>query len=101
MLQVKSDIEKRLEDATYKAVIECGVAVDKDELIKALAYDRGQYEKGYGDGYRATKDEIVRCKDCMYWSRKRSMCNNLRGLYSQTEETDFCSWGERDEDETI
>lgn len=24
--------------------------VDKDELIKALEYDRGQYEKGYRDG---------------------------------------------------
>ena len=27
-----------------------GVKVDKDELIKALSYDRGQYEKGYADG---------------------------------------------------
>lgn len=27
------------------------VDVEKDELIKALAYDRGQYEKGYKDGY--------------------------------------------------
>lgn len=24
--------------------------VDKDELIKALEYDRGQYEKGFADG---------------------------------------------------
>ena len=24
--------------------------VDKDELIKALQYDRGQYEKGFADG---------------------------------------------------
>ena len=27
-----------------------GVKVDKDELIKALQYDRSQYEKGYMDG---------------------------------------------------
>jgi hypothetical protein len=25
--------------------------VDKEELAKALAYDRGQYDKGYKDGY--------------------------------------------------
>lgn len=25
--------------------------VDKDELLKALQYDRGQYEQGYKDGY--------------------------------------------------
>ena len=28
------------------------VSVDKDELIRALQYDRGQYEKGYEDGKR-------------------------------------------------
>lgn len=25
--------------------------VDKDELLKALRYDRNQYDKGYQDGY--------------------------------------------------
>lgn len=33
------------------------VDVDKDELLRALAYDRGQYEKGYLDGYYAAKGE--------------------------------------------
>ena len=27
-----------------------GVDVDKDELLRALQYDRGQYAKGYADG---------------------------------------------------
>lgn len=27
-----------------------GVYVEKDELIKALEYDRGQYQKGFRDG---------------------------------------------------
>lgn len=30
-----------------------GYSVDKEELIKALNYDRGQYEKGYNDGLKA------------------------------------------------
>lgn len=30
-----------------------GYQVDKEELIKALNYDRNQYEKGYKDGYDA------------------------------------------------
>lgn len=34
------------------AVQRVGVNVDKDELIKALQYDRGQYDKGYADGYK-------------------------------------------------
>lgn len=33
-----------------KAVQNVGVDVSKDELIKALQYDRGQYQKGYEDG---------------------------------------------------
>jgi hypothetical protein len=40
----------------YKAVVKCGVSVDKDELIKALQYDRGQYDKGYADA----KTEVAR-----------------------------------------
>lgn len=27
-----------------------GIKVDKEELVKALSYDRRQYEKGYADG---------------------------------------------------
>ena len=38
------------ENEVFKAVVRCGVDVDKDELIKALAYDRRQYDLGYADG---------------------------------------------------
>lgn len=44
----------------YKAVVKCGVSVDKDELIKALQYDRDQYDKGYADGVRDAKGEVAR-----------------------------------------
>lgn len=32
-----------------------GVDINKDELIKAINYDRNQYEKGYQDGLNADK----------------------------------------------
>jgi flagellar biosynthesis/type III secretory pathway protein FliH len=35
----------------YKAIQSYGVNVNEEELIKALQYDRHQYEKGYNDGY--------------------------------------------------
>lgn len=35
-----------------------GVDVDKDELIRALNYDRHQYEKGYADGRMSGKYEV-------------------------------------------
>ena len=44
-MQVKEQADKQI----YEAVQQCEISVDKDELIKALQYDRGQYEKGYRD----------------------------------------------------
>lgn len=48
-----------------------GYNIDKDELIKALNYDRQQYEKGYEDGLNASKwipvTEKWPEKDGRYW----------------------------------
>ena len=60
---------KILEDQTGCVVETCVkmvVNVDKEELLKALNYDRHQYEKGYADGRSARDSEIVRCKDCIH-----------------------------------
>lgn len=38
------------DNVIVKAVKNCYPQVDKDELLKALRYDREQYEKGYRDG---------------------------------------------------
>ena len=47
-----------------EACMKMGINIDKDELLRALQYDRGQYEKGFADGIKARDEEIVRCKDC-------------------------------------
>jgi len=39
-----------IENEVVKAVYNVGVKVDKDELIRALTYDRKQYEAGFADG---------------------------------------------------
>lgn len=44
-----------LDNQTLEAVLRVGIQVDKEELIKALAYDRGQYSKGFNDGFEAGK----------------------------------------------
>jgi hypothetical protein len=44
-------LKLEIEKGVYKAVENYGINVDKDELIKALQYDRNQYTKGYADGY--------------------------------------------------
>ena len=46
------------EKMVMKAIRKVGVNVDKDELIKALQYDRNQYTKGYEDGKNEILDKI-------------------------------------------
>ena len=45
------NIAEAIDVATVEAVARIGVDVDKDELIKALEYDRDQYNEGYRNGY--------------------------------------------------
>lgn len=41
-----------------------GYKVDKEELIKALQYDRNQYDKGYNDGRKETfVEELKKIKE--------------------------------------
>jgi len=49
------------EDLVMKAIRNVKVNVDKEELIKALKYDRNQYIKGYEDG-RKDVLAIIRAK---------------------------------------
>lgn len=43
-------IDEQIEKAVYEVVMNVGINVNREELIKALEYDRNQYEKGYADG---------------------------------------------------
>lgn len=59
----QTQMQSQIVGEIYKAVMSVGVNVDKDELLKALQYDRDQYQKGYTD----RDSEIVRCKECKHW----------------------------------
>ena len=50
-------IINQTEHQTLKAIQRIGVNVDKNELLKALAYDRGQYQKGFKDGMKIFIEE--------------------------------------------
>lgn len=46
-------IVNKLDDEIYKAIIqEINIKIDKEELIKALEYDRKSYEEGFKNGYK-------------------------------------------------
>ena len=51
----QDEIQMQMENEIMKAICRVGVTVDKEELLKALKYDRGQYEKGYRDGLSVGK----------------------------------------------
>lgn len=60
--QLANQINIQLEGEVLKAVMECNIDVNKDELIKALAYDRDQYAKGYEDG-KAEAMQWIPCSE--------------------------------------
>ncbi len=60
---IVGEMETKMENDTMSVIQRYGIDVDKEELIKALAYDRGQYDKGYqdgyGKGYQKAKEDLI------------------------------------------
>lgn len=56
--QAAKALNLQVENKVYNLVQECQINVDKDELLKALRYDRNQYEKGFADGSRLEISKI-------------------------------------------
>ena len=104
---IYEQLQTRLEGGILKAVMRTDLQVDKEELIRALQYDRDQYERGFTAGYMAAEAELVRCKDC-----KHLNILNRKEIYAHCPKTNtaflpfdldtrthFCSLGERKDNE--
>lgn len=50
-LKIAKQFENDVENPVIKEVRRVGVYVDKDELFRALRYDRYQYDLGYSEGF--------------------------------------------------
>ena len=48
---ITGKIQTQIDDEIYRAVQNVGINVDREELLKALEYDRGQYEEGWKEGF--------------------------------------------------
>ncbi len=73
--QIK-EMQKQEETAIMAEITKkIGVDVDKDELIRALNYDRNQYEKGFNDGRFSgiceVKNKLVHLKQCHAISKEQ------------------------------
>lgn len=56
---IQADLRTRLENGVMQAIQQYDIFVDKDELLKALAYDRDQYKKGFEDGCNERFDSLL------------------------------------------
>lgn len=57
--KIAEQIEEQRENEITATISEqIGVNVDKNELKRALAYDRDQYRRGYEDGWRARSKDV-------------------------------------------
>ena len=96
---IQNQILKQQDEEIYQVVLHYVPNVDKEELLRALKYDRDQYEKGYLDGKADAMASIVRCKDCEFAlshpdNAEKLVCRkgiNWRGV----EPNHYCSYGER------
>lgn len=77
---IHTDMEIKMEGEIMKAVQRCGIHVDKEELLKALQYDREQYDKGYQDGLNA--DKWIPCEErlpeCEWGSESEELMFQLK-----------------------
>lgn len=89
---IQGELETQLEGEILKAVHRVGVTVDRDELIRALRYDREQYQKGFDD---AREDAVVvtRCKDCRSYNKPKTGWCEVH--LDREHPDDFCSYGKR------
>ncbi len=99
--KVMDEVRRAFDNDILSSILSYDIHVDRGELIRALQYDRNQYEKGYADGKADAMAELVRCKDCKYWEcyggedSYKGECTMLVGAEGCWYESDFCSYGER------
>ena len=56
--QISTELNEDIEKQIYTAIKTIGVDINKEELIKAINYDRNQYETGYKNGYKKAKEDL-------------------------------------------
>ena len=88
---IQHQIAKEQDNEIYKAVVHYIPNINKEELLRALKYDRDQYNKGYADG-RSDAVNNVGCEwipvseppkeKGRYWCNVKSF--SFPGRYYQT-----------------
>lgn len=56
--KILDEIREELDTYIWRQVQDVGVDVDRNELYRALSYDRDQYSKGFADGVESCQKTI-------------------------------------------
>lgn len=75
--QIVNDVDRKIGEEVYRSMLKVGVRVDREELIKALQYDRGQYVKGYNDGVEALAERLKDYNDINLPDDENAMYNEI------------------------
>jgi len=95
--EISQKIAEECDRIAFEEIKRVGVYVEKDELIKALEYDRDQYQKGFRDGRlsigrKTGYEELVKAlrehAKPDGWDCSVCMCRDAqnRGFFTCTEE---------------
>lgn len=90
---ITQDLLMQMEDRCVEAVQKYGFNVDKEELRKALQYDRNQYDKGFMDGRKEFAEALIEeinkvysyfdsCNTCYGFDICKDIINKTLKIYS-------------------
>lgn len=82
---IYGEMQTQIEGDIYKVIQNVGIDVNKKELLKAMEYDRSQYQKGYTD---AMEDLDILISEFCVPLEIENICEEL------------CDWDMDEEDET-
>lgn len=91
---IYNDVKCRFEEGVYKAIQNVNINVNREELIKALLYDRDQYDKGYYDGLTAKSEaEPAHEKPVVYYHGENTFSYVCGICHMPIDGKDFyCRW---------
>jgi rubrerythrin len=91
---IQHQIAKEQDEEVYKAVVSYIPNVNKDELLRALQYDRDQYNRGYADGRRDAVAHGVWHKYHDFFTKRQVgwICTNCSAVTNDLRngDTSFC-----------
>lgn len=87
--RINADLRSEELKAVMNATVRLGVEVDEGELLKALQYDRKQYEEGYRGGYDAGYRKATEVAEEIFAEIEKEIEEALKSNYKVLPQLEF------------